>query len=79
MTQYDAETGDNLKLTVTFLMLFQLMVVPNAIADECGLTSEITPDFSLIDQNPTSSSFGDFVHRADLMDQVFIAYWSHAS
>ena len=79
MTQYDVETGDNLKLTVTFLMLFQLFVVPSAIAEECGLTSEITPDFSLIDQNPTSSSFGDFIHRKDLMGQVFIAYWAHAS
>ena len=79
MTQYDVRTGDNLKLPLTLLMLFQCIMGFNAIADECGLTSETTPDFSLLDQNPTSPTFGDFIHRADLKGDVFVAYWAHAS
>ena len=54
-------------------------MVPPAPPTDCGDPSAVVPDFSLIDQNPGSATYGRTWTRADLMGRVTVVYWATAT
>ena len=46
---------------------------------DCGLVPEIIPDFSLVDNNQHSASYGAEVGRDELLGRVLIIYWAKAT
>lgn len=46
---------------------------------DCGLVQEIIPDFSLLDENQHSASYGAEVERDGLLGRVLIIYWAKAT
>ncbi len=45
----------------------------------CGLDPEVIPAFSLLDENPSSPSYGEEVARDDHLGDVWFLYWAHAT
>ncbi len=56
-----------------------LLVGTTAHADDCGLSHEVIPDFTLVDVNPTSPSYNQLVSRDQLLGDVIVMYWAHAT
>ena len=46
---------------------------------DCGLNDKVVPDFSLMDVNPTSATYGQSVTLADLMGEILVVYWAQAT
>ena len=67
-----------------FIVLFALLVwlSPTSLAappTDCGETPAQIPAFALIDQNPSSPTFGETKTQDDLLGQVVVIYWAQAS
>ena len=52
---------------------------PSDIPGDCGVYNETVPNFSLIDQNPNSPSYGESFTRDTFQSQVLVIYWALAS
>jgi hypothetical protein len=46
---------------------------------DCGLNDKVVPDFSLMNVNPTSNTYGQTVTLADLMGEILVVYWAQAT
>jgi len=63
-------------------LLLTVLGAPSAQADppaECGTIPEVVPDFSLLDANERSPTFGQTYQRDNLQGNVFILYFAHAT
>jgi hypothetical protein len=46
--------------------------------EDCGLTPQLVPDFSLVDANPHSPTFGETFTRAGQLGKPWLLYWADA-
>lgn len=54
-----------------------LMAAPPA--EDCGLTQPVAlPDFSLVDVNASSSSYGETLSLSDHSGEPVVIYWAYA-
>jgi hypothetical protein len=52
---------------------------PAAEPEDCQLDPATIPAFTLIDENPNSSSYGQEVSTDDLLGPVLVMYWAQAT
>ena len=56
---------------------------PGAVAppaeEDCGLSTDLVPDFALVDQNPNSATYGQTWTRDGQLGQVLVIYWAQAT
>lgn len=68
------------------MMLLSLLVSlasaappPAAQPEDCQLNPAAIPAFTLIDENPNSSTSGQEVSSSELLGPVLVMYWAQAS
>ena len=66
-------------LAIALLTAAPLLSSSAQAADDCGITEEVIPDFSLVDQNPNSPTFVQTWTRDALLGQVLVIYWAQAT
>ena len=69
-----------MKLLALLVSLTALAAPPPAVEPEdCQLNPAAIPAFTLIDDNPNSSTYGQEVSRDDLLGSVLVMYWAQAT
>lgn len=66
-------------ITLATVVVASMMMTSAANAGDCGLATEVIPDFTLVDVNPTSTSYDQLVSRDQLLGDVIVMYWAHAT
>lgn len=62
------------------LSLTALAAPPPAVEPEdCQLDPAAIPAFTLVDENPNSSSYGQKISTDDLLGPVLVMYWAQAT
>ncbi|MFT5684882.1 MAG: hypothetical protein ACI8RZ_005827 [Myxococcota bacterium] len=52
---------------------------PAAAPEDCQLSPAAIPAFTLVDENPSSVTYGQEVSTSDLNGAVLVMYWAQAS
>ena len=52
---------------------------PCSTPDDCGITPTVIPEFTLVDVNPNSPSFGTERSRDEFLGSVLVVYFSQAT
>ena len=69
-----------MKLLALLVSLTALATPPPAAAPEdCQLYPATIPAFTLTDDNPNSSTYGQEVSTDDLLGPVLVMYWAQAT
>jgi len=66
-------------VTICALLFTLAASSPAHAQDDCGQDVAQIPDFSLVDQNPNSPTYGQTYTRDALMGQVLVIYWALAT
>ena len=73
------------KGVISLLLTLLLSLSPPAWAgdcaspEDCGLAETVIPDFTLIDLNSRSATYGRSISRDELLGQVLLIYWAQAT
>ena len=69
-----------MKLLALLVSLTALAAPPPAVEPEdCQLNPAAIPAFTLIDDNPNSSTYGQEVSSDELLGSVLVMYWAQAT
>ena len=69
-----------MKLLALLVSLTALAAPPAAVEPEdCQLNPAAIPSFTLTDDNPNSSTYGQEVSTDDLLGPVLVMYWAQAT
>ena len=52
---------------------------PAAVPEDCQLNPAVIPDFTLVDDNPNSATYGQEVSTSDLRGPILVMYWAQAT
>ena len=52
---------------------------PCSVPEDCGIAPTIIPDFTLVDVNPNSTTFGDERSRDEFLGSVLVVYFAQAT
>lgn len=72
---------------MTISMLFMLVLTlivpasaePCSTPEDCGIAPAAIPDFTLVDVNPNSETFGTERSRSEFLGSVMVIYFSSAT
>ena len=69
-----------MKLLALLASVTALAAPPPAVEPEdCQLNPAVIPAFTLVDDNPNSSTYGQEVSSDDLLGSVLVMYWAQAT